>query len=75
MKPRAITFVNGTLKVTSTSKVGDCDGDGVVSVAEVQGSINAFLGLKAVSACLDPDNSGSVGTAEVQKAINGFLGL
>ena len=46
-----------------------------VTIAEVQSSINMFLGLKAVEACVDQDNNSSVSIAEVQKVINSFLGL
>jgi hypothetical protein len=57
------------------AKPGDCDGNGVVSIAEVQSAINMFLGLKPVQACVDQDNSGVVTISEVQKVINSFLGL
>jgi hypothetical protein len=54
---------------------GDCNFDGTVTIAEVQSSINMFLGLKAVESCVDQDGSNSVSIAEVQKVINSFLGL
>ncbi len=57
------------------AKPGDCDNDNIVTIAEVQSSINMFLGLKLVEACVDQDNSNSVSIAEVQKVINSFLGL
>jgi len=56
-------------------KAGDCDSDGIVTIAEVQSAINMFLGLNTVAACVDLDNSGTVSIAEVQKAINAFLGM
>jgi hypothetical protein len=56
-------------------KAGDCDANGTTSIAEVQSSINAFLGLKSPSSCMDSDSNGSVSIAEVQKVINSFLGL
>ena len=56
-------------------KPGDCDGNGVVSISEVQSAVNMFLGVKPVQACADPDANGVVSISEVQKAINGFLGL
>ncbi|MFA7062070.1 MAG: LamG-like jellyroll fold domain-containing protein [Pedobacter sp.] len=58
-----------------TGKPGDCDGDGKVTIAEVQAAINMYLGLKAVAACVDIDGSNSVTINEVQKVINGYLGL
>jgi photosystem II stability/assembly factor-like uncharacterized protein len=57
------------------NKPGDCDGNGTVTIAEVQSAINMFLGLKPVQACVDLDNSGVVTISEVQKVINAFLGL
>lgn len=54
---------------------GNCDGNGIVDIAEVQSAINMFLGLKQVAPCVDEDGSGTVSIAEVQKTINTFLGL
>jgi len=61
--------------VNVTSKAGDSDGDGAVSIAEVQSAINMFLGLKAAEGYVDQDGDGGVSIAEVQKVINSFLGL
>ena len=58
-----------------TSMTGDCDGNGSVSIAEVQTAINMFLGLKSALSCVDQDNSGAVTISEVQKSINSYLGL
>jgi hypothetical protein len=58
-----------------TSKAGDCDNSGTVTIAEVQSAINMFLGLKTVEACVNQDGVGGVSIAEVQKVINSFLGL
>ncbi len=58
-----------------SSKAGDCDANGSVTIAEVQSAINMFLGLKAVEVCVDQDSSSGVSIAEVQKVINSFLGL
>ena len=65
--------VSATVNVTS--KAGDSDGDGAVSIAEVQSAINMFLGLKAAEGYVDQDGDGGVSIAEVQKVINSFLGL
>jgi len=54
---------------------GDCDSNGQVSIAEVQGAINMYLGLKPAESCVDTDNSGNTSIAEVQKVINEYLGL
>ncbi|MDD2856854.1 MAG: hypothetical protein PHU01_15145 [Desulfuromonadaceae bacterium] len=60
---------------TATSKPGDCDNNGTVTIAEVQSAINMFLGLKTAEACVNTDGVNGVSIAEVQKAINSFLGL
>ena len=67
--------VTATFTAVVSYKPGDCDSNGTVTIAEVQSSINMFLGLKTVEACVDIDSSGSVSIAEVQKVINSFLGL
>ena len=57
------------------AKAGDCDGNGTVSLAELQGALNMYLGLKPVKICVDQDNNGSVSGSELQKVINAFMGL
>ena len=54
---------------------GDCDGNGTVSIGEVQKAINMFLGLQAPGCGVDCNGDGNVSIGEVQKAINAFLGL
>jgi PKD repeat protein len=54
---------------------GDCDGDGQVSIGEVQKAINMFLGSQSVGCGVDCNRDGEVSIGEVQKVINGFLGL
>ena len=54
---------------------GDCDGDGTVSIGEVQKAINMFLGSQAVGCGVDCNGDGTVSIGEVQKVINAFLGL
>ena len=54
---------------------GDCDGNGTVSIGEVQRAINMFLGLAAAGCGADCNNDGQVSIGEVQKVINAFLGL
>lgn len=51
---------------------GDCDGDGEVSITELQFCINAFLGDLSCSAC-DQDLDEEVSISELQGTINGFL--
>lgn len=54
---------------------GDCDGDGEVSIGEVQKAVNMFLGLEPPACGADCNGDGSVSIGEVQKVINAFLGL
>ncbi|MDD2856335.1 MAG: hypothetical protein PHU01_12465, partial [Desulfuromonadaceae bacterium] len=58
-----------------TFKPGDCDSNDSVTIAEVQSSINMFLGLGTAKGCVDQDANGNVSIAEVQKVINSFLGI
>jgi hypothetical protein len=64
-----------TLNTSGANKPGDCDGNGTVTISEVQSAINMFLGLKPVQVCVDQDNSKVVSISEVQKVINAFLGI
>jgi hypothetical protein len=54
---------------------GDCDGDGSVSIGEVQRCLNFFLGLGYEECLADCDGDGTLSIGEVQKAIDAFLGL
>jgi len=56
------------------STPGDCDGDGTISIGEVQKAINMFLGTFAPGCGVDCNGDGTVSIGEVQKVINGFLG-
>jgi hypothetical protein len=67
--------VSITITPPTTSKAGDCDGNGTVTIAEVQSGINMFLGLNPVKACVDTNGNNAVSIDEVQKVINSFLGL
>ncbi len=53
---------------------GDCSGDGIVSIGEVQQSINMFLGVQGPNCSTDCSKDGTVSIGEVQRVINGFLG-
>jgi hypothetical protein len=54
---------------------GDADGDGVVSIGEVQQATNMFLGLQPPGNGVDCNGDGVVSIGEVQKVINAFLGV
>ena len=64
----------GTVTVTGGIP-GDCDGDGSVSIGEVQKAINMFLGLQAPGCGADCNGDGQVSIGELQKVINAFLGI
>ena len=61
--------------VVDPRKPGDADGDGVVTIGEVQQVINQFLGVQPVEFWADCDGDGVVTIGEVQKSINSFLGI
>ncbi|MBW2101052.1 MAG: hypothetical protein JRG68_09990 [Deltaproteobacteria bacterium] len=53
--------------------IGDCNGDGHVSIAEVQSAINQFLGLSTAAMCNDQNGNGAISISEVQTIINNYL--
>jgi PKD repeat protein len=61
--------------IVEPSIPGDCDGDGQVSIGEVQKAINMFLGTLAPVCGVDCSGDGSVSIGEVQKVVNAFLGV
>jgi PKD repeat protein len=64
----------GTITVTGGIP-GDCNGDGTVSIGEVQKAINMFLGIEPVGCGADCNGDGTISIGEVQKVINAFLGV
>ena len=69
------TASGAVMRMTPVYAPGDCNGDGTVTIADVQSAINMFLGVKTVGACVNLDGTGGVSIAEVQKVINRLLGL
>ncbi len=65
---------DGTVKILGYL-AGDCNGDGTVSVAEVQLAINMALGITPIEDCVDVNGNGKVSIGEVQKVINNHLGI
>jgi len=53
---------------------GDSDGDGEITIGEVQQAINMFLGSLPAGNGADCNGDGEISIGEVQKVINGFLG-
>jgi PKD repeat protein len=65
---------NGTVTV-NPGVPGDADGDGVISIGEIQQAVNMFLGLQPPGNGVDCGGDGTVSIGEVQKVINAFLGV
>ncbi len=59
----------------AASLPGDCNGDGMVSIGEVQRAINMFLGIEPPGCNADANGDGMVSIGEVQRVINAFLGI
>jgi hypothetical protein len=55
--------------------VGDCNGDGEVTIEELLLMVNIALGAQNVSACAcgDPDNSGEIDISEILQGVNNAL--
>jgi len=70
----AVCTQAGTITVGDPPDLpGDCDGNGSISIGEVQRAINMFLGMEAPACGVDGDGNGTVSVGEVQQVINGFL--
>jgi hypothetical protein len=63
------------IEVAQSPLPGDCDGDGIISIGEVQLAIDMFLGLQYPACRADCDGDWTVSIGEVQKVINAFLGM
>jgi hypothetical protein len=69
------TTVDAPGTLTILRHPGDCDGDGTVSIVDIQAAINMFLGQTPVAACEDYNLNGTVSIDEVQIVINAFMGF
>lgn len=60
---------------TATPCVGDCNGNGVVTIDELIVGVNISLGIAAVAACpaFDPDHDGRVAVNELIAGVNNSL--
>ena len=54
---------------------GDADGDGAVSIGELQQVLNMYLGIAPPGNGADCNGDGMISIDELQKVINAFLGL
>jgi hypothetical protein len=70
--------IDGTDPLEAASRsvraAGDCDGNGAVSITELQQVLNNQLGRRPATTCGDCDGDGTVSITEFQKAINCQLG-
>jgi hypothetical protein len=64
-----------TLNGAASDCVGDCNGDGMVSIAELITGVNIALGNRPAGDCdaIDRDSSGTVSIAELIAAVNRAL--
>lgn len=71
----AVTGKNGVVNIMSSP--GDRNGDGVVSISEVQAALNMLLlpATNTVDGAMDLDGDGTVSVNELQQVVNSFLGL
>ena len=77
-----INTFGGTTQVLVTSCVGDCNGNGVVTIGEVVKAVNLFQGLPLCSVtdptlscpAADANHSHSVSIGEVVQTVNRFQG-
>lgn len=67
---------NGSITISGAAgrKSGDCNGDGTVSLAELQQVASNQLGITSTG-CGDCDGSGQISITELQKTVNCQLGL
>ena len=70
----AVVGASGTTTILG-NMAGDCNGDGNVTIAEVQSAINMYLGINAVEDCVDVNGNGKVSIGELQKVINNHLNI
>ena len=54
---------------------GDCNGDGRVSVGELQRAVNMSLGIESASCGVDADAGGTVSGDELAAVVDAFLGV
>ena len=65
---------DGSVDVTDYD-AGDCNGDEMVSIAEVQSAINMFIEISPIEECVDINANGRVSIGELQKVVNNHLDI
>jgi hypothetical protein len=73
--PTPTPVMSPTPTMTSGSCVGDCDGNGLVTVDEIVTMVNVALGIRPVTTCPagDTDGSGTITVDEILTAIRNAL--
>jgi len=69
-----VSGANGSVNVTDYD-AGDCNGDEMVSIAEVQSAINMFIEINPIEECVDVNANGRVSIGELQKVVNNHLDI
>jgi len=69
-----VSGADGSVDVTDYD-AGDCNGDEMVSIAEVQSAINMFIEISAIEDCVDINANGRVSIGELQKVVNNHLDI
>ena len=69
-----VSGANGSVNVTDYD-AGDCNGDEMVSIAEVQSAINMFIEISDIEECVDVNADGRVSIGELQKVVNNHLDI
>jgi subtilisin-like proprotein convertase family protein len=59
--------------IAGFAMTGDCNGDGQVTINEVQAAVNMHLGFAPVTECVDLNHNGVADISEVQIVINNHL--
>ena len=65
---------DGSVDVTDYD-AGDCNGDEMVSIAELQSAINMFIEISTIEECVDVNANDRVSIGELQKVVNNHLDI
>lgn len=69
-----VRFTDGLVQVTpSGGCVGDCNGNCVVTIGELQQGLNMFFGITPALPCFDVNGNNSVTIGELQQGLNNFF--
>lgn len=67
------TAASGVITIgAAVACVGDCNGNGVVTIGELQQGLNQFFGAPATD-CFDVNGNGVISIGELQQGLNNFF--